>query len=231
MKSKLFLILFVISLCANAQKLNKYKYVIVSHKIDFFNKADKYQTSSLTKFLFNENGFTAFLSNETLPKDFNTNRCSALFASLVKSSSMFVIKTAVQLKDCNNKIIYTSRVGRSKEKDYKKGYHQSIRRAFEDFEFKNYKYKPKLEVVNEPKIKKITKPKKGISILYAQVKENGFQLVDTTPKIIFTILKTTIKNVFLLKNKNGIFYRKNKNWFVEYYENNNLIKEEFQVKF
>ncbi|NVK53681.1 MAG: hypothetical protein HWD85_12165 [Flavobacteriaceae bacterium] len=242
MKNTLLLLFLVISVSVKAQKFNTYKYIIVTNKFDFLSKTDQYQTSSLTKFLFNKKGFTAFLSDEQLPQDFNTNRCESLFASVVKTSSMFVIKTAVQLKDCNNKVVYTSSIGRSKEKDYKKGYHEAIRRAFEDPIFLNYNYKLSKKGAIPIKDKVTTLPKKVIvtttsthntvqKVLYAQKKEQGYQLVDTTPKIVFTILTTSIENLFVLKDKKGIFYKKNTNWFVEYYENNKLIKEKYQVKF
>ena len=39
------------SINAQIEKLNDYKYVIIPEKFDFVNESDKYQTSSLTKFL------------------------------------------------------------------------------------------------------------------------------------------------------------------------------------
>ncbi|WP_189663139.1 MULTISPECIES: hypothetical protein [unclassified Polaribacter] len=45
------------------------------------------------------------------------------------------------------------------------------------------------------------------------------------------ILKTSRKENFILKNKKGNFYKKGDNWLAEYYEGNQLITKEFQVKF
>ena len=70
-----------------------------------------------------------------------------------------------------------------------------------------------------------------IETLYAQVKNNGFQLVNTQPKVVFQLLQTNLKEVFILKGSNGIFYKKGTRWIAEYYENNQLIQKEYLVNF
>ena len=70
-----------------------------------------------------------------------------------------------------------------------------------------------------------------IETLYAQVKNNGFQLVNTQPKVVFQLLQTNLKEVFILKGSNGIFYKKGTRWIAEYYENNQLIQKEYLLNF
>ena len=70
-----------------------------------------------------------------------------------------------------------------------------------------------------------------IETVYAQEKPYGFQLVNTTPAIVFQILKTNLDAVFILKDKNGVFYKKGKNWIAEYYIKNQIVQKEYQVKF
>jgi len=54
MKKIVVLGFFIISFSLFGQQtVNNYKYVVVANQFDFFEKADQYQTSSLTKFLFN----------------------------------------------------------------------------------------------------------------------------------------------------------------------------------
>ena len=256
MKKIFFIALFISSFSFfGQQKISNYKYVVVANKFDFFKKADQYQTSSLTKFLFNKYGYTAFLNSEDLPEEIKNNRCSSMFASINNTSSMFTTKVNVVLKDCNDKIIYSSIIGKSKEKEYKKTFHEAIRNAFEDPILKNYSYKPQtnttksvVKVVEIPKVKratvvktvvantiisnKITEAKKVIeNVLYAQATTNGFQLVDTTPKVIFKVLKTHQENIFIIESKNGIFYKKNSIWVAEFYEKNQLVTREYQIKF
>ena len=69
------------------------------------------------------------------------------------------------------------------------------------------------------------------NILYAQSKENGFQLVNTKPEVLFQILNTKNNELFIIKNKNGILYKSKDNWIAEYYENNVLIVKKYQIKF
>ncbi|ARV16682.1 hypothetical protein [Polaribacter sp. SA4-12] len=260
-----FSLLLVLAMSAYSQnkEINNYKYIIVQEKFDFLNNPDQYQTSSLTKFLFQKKGFTVFLSNETLPNDLLQNRCLALTANVTEASSLFSVKTIIELEDCYGKLIYSSKEGKSKKKDYKKGYQESIRNAYKTMSDLEYTYIPEKEVaqVNEvvksevalpinkntivkvvPEVKEaapvknlvstvIAKPSIVIETLYAQVKTNGFQLVNTTPAIIFQILKTNVKDVFIIKGKNGIIYKSENIWVAEYYENNKLVVKQFDIKF
>ncbi|WP_394747243.1 hypothetical protein [Spongiimicrobium salis] len=71
------------------------------------------------------------------------------------------------------------------------------------------------------------------NVLYAQAIANGYQLVDSTPKIKMKIFKTSMSNVFLAKQDtvNGMVYEKNGNWFFEYYAQEKLVVEALNIKF
>ncbi len=231
-----------------AQKnINNYKYVIVPKKFDFVKKDDQYQTSSLTKFLFNKDGFTVFLSDQKLPIDLSKNRCLALTSEVEDESSMFSTKITIKLKDCYNNVVFSSKEGTSKLKDYKKSYHEAIRDAFKSIKALNYNYVPLKEkpeelteqssVIVKPKvitaktIKENTVNKTKEITLYAQSTANGYQLVNTTPEVVFQVLKTNVKDVFILKNKNGILYKDDNTWFAEYYKEGIKVIEKYEVKF
>jgi hypothetical protein len=64
-------------------------------------------------------------------------------------SGLFKTEIQINLKDCYGKIIYTSKVGSSKQKDFDKAYTQALRNAFESFEEFEYQYKPKFENNNQ----------------------------------------------------------------------------------
>jgi hypothetical protein len=254
--SSILLLMFSTFMFAQ-NSLNSYKYVVVSDKFDFLKEADKYQTSSLTKFLFNKYGFNAFLNSEVLPDDLNSNRCSALFADVKESSSFMRTKVSVVLKDCNNRIVFTSKEGSSKEKDFKDAYHEALREAFLSVEKLKYTYVPvrsnsnvnppvvtkkidKIQVetpivvpnVNVSEVSNKTKEGTTDAVLYAQVTATGYQLVDTTPKVVFIALKTNQTNVFILKGKEGLLYKNGNNtWIAEYYENGTLTVKKYQIKF
>lgn len=143
MKKALFLLLgCMISFASVAQDLNSYKYVIVPEEYDFTKEPDKFQLNSLTKFLFDKYGFEAYLENEELPEDIKRNRCKALFADVENESSLFVTKLVVVLKDCQNKKVFVSEEGRSREKDFKIAYQEALRDAFESIAALNYNYEP-----------------------------------------------------------------------------------------
>ena len=203
-----------------------------------------YQTSSLTTFLLRKNGFDAFLSTDSLPKGIYENRCAILFVNVLSTSGSFVTKNVVEFRDCNNVVVYTSKVGKSREKEYKEAYHQAIREAFKDVKIQAYKRDPfvanNAKIVSETAKKELLKKevvrsdKVGIenaTTIYAKSFSKGFQLHDTTSKVIFTLLYTGTKNVFIIKGKNGILYLKDSKWIAEFYENGQLIQKELQITF
>ncbi|MFT7901145.1 hypothetical protein VBY74_14305 [Tenacibaculum ascidiaceicola] len=247
MKKILLIALFITSASFAQKSINSYKYVIVPTQFDFVKGKDKYQTSSLTKFLFNKYGFTALLEDEKLPEEAVNNRCLVLSGDVRDDSSLFTTKSIVELRDCYNKVVFTSQVGRSKEKDYKKAYHEAIRNAFKSVQALKYKFTPSKEVaivkkevvapvvsaveVVKNKTVEVNKENTTKNVLYAQSIVNGFQLVNTKPKVVFQVLKTSVKDVFVIKDKDGILYKNGDSWFAEYYDNNMKVIEKYQIKF
>jgi hypothetical protein len=107
---------------------------------------------------------------------------------------------------------------------------------------KNSPNKLVVSVITVPEVVVISEIKKEVEtleiivsnamdILFAQSINNEFHLKNTKLEVVFVILKTNRIDVFVLKDKNGIFYKLGENWVSEYYENNQLIQKEFQVKF
>ena len=124
--------------------LNAYKYVIVPKKFDFQKSGDQYQLNQLTKFLFNKEGFNAIWEDEKLPEDLYNNPCLGLKANVLENSSMFATKLKIELSDCRNATIFNSNEGKSKIKEFKKGHHDALRKAFESVKEANYRYNSNL---------------------------------------------------------------------------------------
>ncbi len=82
------------------------------------------------------------------------------------------------------------------------------------------------------KVIKIQSPART-GILYAQQLQNGFQLVDSTPKIRLKMYKSSMPNVYVAsaEDKDGVVYTSDGKWFFEYAENGSIIKEELNIKF
>ncbi|MEW4922995.1 hypothetical protein [Algibacter sp. 2305UL17-15] len=284
MKTNIFTALiafFIVSSVFAQTNLNNYKYVIVPKKFDFLKSENEHRLNELAQFLFNKYGFTALMEGGDYPEDLQVNRCLALRSDVFKESGMFKTKLNVQLKDCNDRIVYTSQVGESREKDYKTAYNIALRQAFESFETLNYKYEPseimvittqkvgeaknetsqeieklKEEIQSLKKQKEVAQVKEPVvvkdvksvpvrkvktavaevaivssGVLYAQAIENGFQLVDSAPKVVFRIKNTGLKDVFLVEDKSALIYKNGDIWFLEYYDNNTKKLEELNIKF
>jgi len=252
-KINCFLIVFFLGLSVSfAQKsLNNYKYVIVPTKYEFQKKEDQYQINSLVKFLFEKEGFLVIMEGDQYPIDLSTNHCLAVTANLISESTMMSTKIYFELLDCKGELVVTTNLAKTKEKDYKRGYHEVIRKSFETIKSKNYKYQPikpvvavvptvstpvvveasvktptKIEVVVVP----VTVKKADKSTLYAQEIPNGYQLVDSTPKVVYIALKTSMKDVYMIKGSNGTISKKNGIWIAEYYEGDTLIQKELNIK-
>jgi len=88
--------------------------------------------------------------------------------------------------------------------------------------------------IGSGKAKNITKDvSEKTEIWYAQELPNGYQLVDSTPKIRMTLLKSSTDNVYMAQSvgKNGMVYQMDDKWIFEYYLDGKLIKEELRIKF
>lgn len=187
---KIFIIIFVLftTFSFSQSKLNNYKYILVPNQFEFQRSPDKYQINSLTKFLFNKAGFTTFLTNESFPNDLAKNRCKALTTRLVNSPNLFSIRVTFELVDCNNNVVFTTRQGKSRLKDYRKAYNEAIREAFKDIENANYKYEPKAKMVNRI----VEKSAKNEFVQKKIVKETS---VKIDPKVVVENKDTEKKEV------------------------------------
>ena len=156
----LFIVFSFSSLFAQ-KSLNSYKYILIPKQFEFQKSPDQYQLNSLTKFLFERAGFTVLYTDDAFPEDLATNRCLALKALVNNHSGMLSTKMNVALSDCYNNIVFSTKEGVTKEKDYKKAYQEAIRSAFVDIENLKYVYDDTLaadEKISEKKaeIEKLT---------------------------------------------------------------------------
>ena len=248
----LFLITFNFSTFGQEKKVSNYKYIIVPENFAFLKQKDQYQTSSLTKFLLKKNGFTVVLDSEEYPQALRDNPCKALSANVVDMSSMFKTAVFIELKNCSKKVVYTTKEGTSKLKDYKKSFHEAIRGAHANMSAIKYvalSNSAEIEAIqkhgvdvpltsNKVEVLPIIVEKLSVNnavteikTLYAQPNENGFQLINLKPAVVFLILKTNIKDVFIISDKNGVLYKKGTNWIAEFYENGALVEKKYQLKF
>jgi len=125
----IFLFVGIISKSFSQKSLSDYSYVIVSEQFEFQQEKDQYQLNSLIKFLFNKYGFHAYFDREV---PLNVVRCDGLWAEAEGTPGFIMTKVQLVLRDCAGEEIFRTNYGKSKVKDYKKAYYESVRNAFND---------------------------------------------------------------------------------------------------
>jgi hypothetical protein len=226
--------------------INGYKYVLVPQKFNFSKADDEYGLNTSTKSLLEQKGFTAFWTNAGLPQTVAADKCTALIAEVTERKTMFTTNLTILLKDCSGNIIFKSKEGRSREKEFYAAYDEALKDAFSSFKNVPYKYDSTLSAqAQQPVAASATSPPVPVTpqpvvpnisgTLYAQVIPNGYQLIDTTPKKVLTLLKTSVQDCFLTETgagvPNGIVFKKNGEWFFEYYKDGTLISQKLEIKF
>lgn len=244
MKIKFLLIALLISVIGFSQSVNDYKAVIIPLKYEFLKTENQYRLATMTKSNLIKAGFTAFYANEEIPAEYS-DRCQLLYVDVKKESGFLITKLFVEFKDCFGKVVYTSEIGKSKEKEYEVAYKESLDLAFASVNKLHYKYSGKAvattktaSVITSAPIQTIavSTPVADVSdpnLLYAQPTENGYQLIDKTPKVVMKLLKTSRPDSFIAI-KDGIqgsLNAKDNQWFFEYYQNDKLVSEKVSVKF
>ena len=102
--------------------------VVVPNKFAFLKSDNEYQLNILTKFLIEKQGFKAYMENE-VPAELLNTPCNILRADVKNESNMMTSKLRLVLPDCANKEVFSSEVGKSREKEYKKSYQEALRNA------------------------------------------------------------------------------------------------------
>jgi hypothetical protein len=243
----LFIFVFFAVAGYSQNSINNYKYVLVPEKFDFLREDNQYGLNTIAKLMLADKGFVAFLGNEQLPPELAVNKCNALKAEVVQKKGLFVTNLTLLLKDCQGNVIFKSKEGKSREKEYHVAYNEALRDAFTSLKDVAYKYDstalPQTAQVAatpapQPLPAQATAPAPAATpeitgTLYAQPTPNGYQLVDTTPKKIITLLKTSLSDYFIAEAgaTNGIVFKKEGVWVFEYYKDNKLVSQKLEIKF
>lgn len=147
-----FVLLFGYSVnCLSQSELDGYQYIIVPKQYKFLKDENKYKLNTLTAFLFKKKGFKTFIEGEEFPEDLRQNPCMALNVQMVDNSNLFTSKVYLELENCRKEVVYTSKMGTSKEKDFQKSYQEALRNSFSSIETMNYVYNPALNPVGSEK--------------------------------------------------------------------------------
>ena len=242
-------VLLVVSTTAFAQNVNDYKYVIVPSKFSFLKKPNQYNLNALTKSLLEKYGFVVFFDNENLPAEVGDYNCNKLYADVIEDGNFMTTKLQIVLKDCKGNPLFITDQGSSREKEYGPSYNEAFRAAARSFETLHYKYNGNEIAVERTVVKTIndgttikkeivsTKPEtvvpKGKEVFFAQPIANGYQLVDSTPKVVMKIFNTNTKDMFIAEKgqEKGVLRNDNGQWIFDYYTDGKLHSETVYIKF
>lgn len=254
----IFILVLFAGTAYSQNSINNFKYVLVPEKFEFSKIDNQYGLNTLAKLLLEQQGFTVFQGDEPLPADLAANKCRALTAEVVQKKGLFVTNLTLLLKDCQGDIIFKSKEGKSREKEYQVAFELALRDAFSSLNDVAYKYDsstaltspaiatvPAPSVVSAPAPATTTVPTQpqapatapavteNTGTLYAQSTPTGFQLIDTTPKKILTLGKTSLQDHFIAQGDgiNGVVFLNNGEWVLEYYQDNKLVSRKLQIKF
>lgn len=198
-----------IGLAAHSQALNNYQYVVVPEQFEFQKRPHQYDANKLTQFLFNKYKFKALIKGEPFPEGINI--CDALQVT-AKGGGFMKTAIVLNLSDCNGKLIYTSQEGVSRNKDFKKAYHEAIRNAFNDPQLKRHVYFPSNKLKTDTPKKSmpaaITKPKPVKPILGMPKELKSKQVTKTQAKATGPSL------FFELRGKQYIFTPQGRNYVI-----------------
>lgn len=95
----------------------------------------------------------------------------------------------------------------------------------------NDKVEPKVDRGEEVKSMDAEVKEVLATVLYAQEIAGGYQLVDSTPKVVYKVKKTGQTDVFLVEGENAIIYKKGDTWIYEYNTSEGLQQKELNIKF
>ena len=243
------------------KNLNDYKYIIIPQQFEFSKSDDQFQLNSLTKFLFNKYGYEAYFIDELPEDLKLNRCLGLIAEASNDEGNLFKTKVEITLKDCYGAIISKSQIGESRVKDYNKAYNEAIREAFETYKNMDYKYDPKesakskseeeqplstsVEVKEKSEIivtkakpveentetEILTDNETKPELYYAQAIINGFQLVNSEPKVVMILLNTQAEDVFIVKDKNAIVFNKDGQWVYSRNEGTSLEVRILDIKF
>lgn len=141
MKYFIGIVLFLSVLNTQAQEvLNQYKYVVVAAQYEFQSEQNQYDFNDLTIFLLKKSGLNTLKTGGVFPADYNIGTCNALNVN-IQVTGFLSQNMTIDFVDCTGKVVYSIE-GKSREKEYRKAYHECIREALKSLDGYQYRYNP-----------------------------------------------------------------------------------------
>lgn len=235
MKKIVLLLVFGFCIQGFSQVLNKYQYVVVPTKFDFMKIENEHRLNTVVKNKLEKMGFIAYYENN-IPLEVAQKSCEILKVELVRGGTFVWTKMNLQFKDCQNKVVFESDEGKSKDKDFKVAYTECADQIFESLFALKYKFQETSDktVITKDEVKSIeTHVESTNDNLIAEKTTSGFILKNNQNQTVYKLTSTGKSDLFLAQKgqNNGMLYLKDENWIFEYTNNDQLFTEIVKVKF
>ena len=119
MKKILVLLIALFSIISFAQKK---QIILISSKFDFQKEKNSYNINNMLKAILTSNNYEVYFDDAVLPIEIAQNRCNALTGVLVDNSNLFLTKVKLQVKDCQNNLLFETAEVKSREKNIQDGF-------------------------------------------------------------------------------------------------------------
>lgn len=225
MKNLCFTLFFCSFYSFGQSSLNDFKTAILPLKFDFQTEDNQYRLNSSLKFELEKLGFEVLTSNAIHTFSFS-DRCQYLYIQVTELSSIFNTKIQLNLNDCQGNVVFQSVEAKTKEKNKEKAFKEVTKIILESLRNIEYQYNGKV-IQNQMESNSQNLQTKNIEplqfdwtqTLYAQKTENGYQLIDTTPKVVLKITPTSRPDTYLAEDKinqtSGIVFKQGEVWVYE----------------
>lgn len=255
-KAFLFIVLLISFTAISQKKLNSYKYAIIPSQFNFQKENNQYGLNMLLKYKFQQLGFETYLEQEDIPAFLQENRCLAVIPSIIDSSGVFMTTLVVEVKNCYGKVLFVTKEGSSRTKNYKISYNEALRSSLKSFKGYSLEFSPENNLVNTNVVEKqleIEKLQAEVAILKNNNSSSnnintniessdahfiikptvgGFVLLNSvTKKIAFTIYLSKKADTYFIKGQSGVIYKNGLKWYREFIYNDKVGIEELDIRF
>ena len=225
----IFIVLFSIA------SFSQQQIILISNKYEFQKEPNSYNINNMLKAILVSNNYQVYFEDEVLPLEIAQNKCNALKGVLVDKSNVFLTKVKLQIKDCQNNLLFETAEVKSKEKDIQEGFIETIKLLSPELK----KYKPAVIQKNEVVVEKqglVEVPKASEYKTYLNcfldksIKEShDFEIIGTEQNVLLFLRKTKNPFVFIAYKEgvNGVFTKTESKGIFEYYIDGKYMVEEF----
>ncbi len=119
----------IAGICTGQDTIGAYNFIEVPDRFEFVSGDNPYQMSEMMVYYLEKKGLKAYRQIDSP----NAPKCDALYADMLRSPSVLNSRLTFVLKDCNDRIVFQSKEGKSKVKSYAKAYPDALRMAFKTF--------------------------------------------------------------------------------------------------